>query len=137
LEGSLAPAVAKSESGAFVLLAAGKEHKFDTLAEAVQSASDGDTIEVRGNGPFLSQPINCQRTALTIRAGEGFRPVIKLSPEAVPHKGPLLTTSAALVLEGLELHRAPPDAPPGSGGDSVVEIYGAPLRFANCRSRSS
>ena len=40
-----------------MLLAAGKERKFDTLAEAVQGASDGDTIEVRGNGPFVSEPI--------------------------------------------------------------------------------
>ena len=54
--------------GAFVLLADGKERKFDTLAEAVQAASDGDTIEIRGNGPFVSGPIKFRR-ALTIRAG--------------------------------------------------------------------
>ena len=96
------------KQSAFVLLG-GKgvaERKFDTLAEAVQGASDGDTIEVRGNGPFVSQPVNIQGTALTIRAGEGFRPVIKLSPEALQQDDALLTTNAALVLEGLELHRA-------------------------------
>src|SRR5262245_6795108 len=88
-------AVAKAEKGAFVLLGGkGVEvRKFDTLAEAVQGASDGDTIEIRGNGPFVSQPINIARTALTIRAGQGFRPVIKL----------MLQTDAPLVLEGLEL----------------------------------
>ena len=32
---------------AFVLLAAGKERRFDTLADAVQSALNGDTVEVR------------------------------------------------------------------------------------------
>ena len=36
------------------------ERKFDTLAEAVQGASDGDTIEVRGNGPFVTEPIDIQ-----------------------------------------------------------------------------
>ena len=80
----------KRDAGAFVLLG-GKgvaERKFDTLAEAVQGASDGDTIEIRGNGPFVSQPVNIQRTALTIRAGAGFRPVIKLSPEAIQQKLP-------------------------------------------------
>ena len=56
-------AAAKPETGAFVLLG-GKgvaERKFDTLAEAVQAASDGDTIEIRGNGPFVSEPINIRR----------------------------------------------------------------------------
>src|SRR5262249_50688781 len=46
---------AKSDTGAFVLLAAGKERKFDTLAEAVEGASNGDTIEIRGNGPFVTK----------------------------------------------------------------------------------
>ena len=35
---------------------ASAERKFDTLAEAVLGASDGDTIEVRGNGPFVIDP---------------------------------------------------------------------------------
>jgi serine/threonine protein kinase len=128
---------AKAEPGAFLVLdgkgVAVRTH--DTLANAVQSAGDGDTIEIRGNGPFISQPIVIVRTAVTIRAGDGFRPVIKLSPEAVPQKGPLLQTSAALTLEGLELHRAP-DGSPGTGGVSSVEIYGAPLRASNCRFRA-
>jgi hypothetical protein len=137
LEGD-APAAAAplAERGAFIVLG-GKgvaERKFDTLADAVQGASDGDTIEIRGNGPFLTKPINIHRTALTVRAGAGFRPVVKLSPEAVPHKAVMLATQAALVLEGLELHRAPSEDP-GSGGDAVVEIYEAPLRAANCRFR--
>ena len=43
----------KSEPNAFVLLGAkgAFERKFATLAEAVRGASDGDTIEIRGNGP--------------------------------------------------------------------------------------
>ena len=107
------------------------EQKFATLAAAVDKAQSGDTIEVRGNGPFVSEPINIQRTALTIRAGAGFRPVIKLSPEAIRHNVALLKSTAALVLEGLELHRAP-------WGDwpIVVHIHEAPLRAANCRFRS-
>ena len=39
-----------------------EERKFDTLAEAVQGASDGDTIEIRGNGPFVSEPIKSDET---------------------------------------------------------------------------
>src|SRR5262249_11663710 len=58
LEGDAPAAVApKAERGAFVRLG-GKgvaERKFDTLDAAIQSASDGDTIEARGNGPFVIQ----------------------------------------------------------------------------------
>jgi hypothetical protein len=63
--------VPKAEPGAFVLLAAGKERRFGTLAEAVQSALDGDAIEVRGNGPFVTQPIDLGKQGLTIRAATG------------------------------------------------------------------
>ena len=75
----------KAEPKAFVVLG-GKgveERKFDTLAEAVQGASDGDTIEIRGNGPFVYRGRSRSRAALTIRAGEGFRPVIKRSPGSI------------------------------------------------------
>ncbi len=124
---------AKPESGAFLVLggAGVAERKFDTLAEAVLGTSDGDTIEIRGNGPFLSEPINIQRTALTIRAADGFRPVIKLRPEALSQDVPLLQTNAALVLEGLELHRAP-----GKDNNLAVQSPEAPLRAANCRFRA-
>src|SRR5262249_13827009 len=61
------------EAGAFVLTVAGKERKFDTLAEAVQAASDGATIEIRGNGPFVTQPIYVGPKGLTIRAATGFQ----------------------------------------------------------------
>jgi WD40 repeat protein len=44
------------------------DRAFTTLAEAVAAANDFDTIEVRGNGLFLSSPIFVRR-ALTIRAG--------------------------------------------------------------------
>jgi hypothetical protein len=126
----------KTEPRAFALMGArGVEvARYDTLAEAVQRSSDGDTIEVHGNGPFVSEPIQIARP-LTIRAGEGFRPVIRLSPEAIQREGPLLHTNAALVLEGLELHRAPPDDP-SRGNKMVIRINRAPLRAANCRIRA-
>jgi hypothetical protein len=128
---ALAP---KVEPGAFVLLGgkgvAGR--KFDTLAEAVQAAYDGDTIDVRGNGPFLTPPLRLGNRALTIRAGEGFRPVIKLSPEWAEQRVNLLETQAALVLAGLKLHQVWPGVD-GKSYHHVVESGGAPVRGANCR----
>src|SRR5262249_40415533 len=98
---------------------------YDTLARAVQGASDGDTIEVRGNGPFVSNPIKIGRTALTIRAAAGFRPVIKPSSGRI-EKAPLLATNAALVLEGLDFDAAFPE-------ENTLQSNYAPLRAANCR----
>src|SRR4029077_1049143 len=95
--------VPEAKSGAFVLMG-GKgvaERKFDTLAEAVQFATDGDTIEGRGYGPFIGDRIKT-RHALTIRAGSGFRPVIMDSPGASLQEVPFVT-AAQLRLEGLEL----------------------------------
>jgi hypothetical protein len=136
LEGPVPAAIApRAESGAFVLLDGNgiEVRKWDALADAVQAAATGDTIEVRGNGPFLTPPLDLGNRALTIRAGEGYRPVIKLSPEWAERNVHLLHTQAALVLEGLELHRV------RSGGDEkawchVIENWAAvPVRAANCR----
>src|SRR5262249_17811478 len=136
LEAAAVSAAAKAEKGAFVLLGAkgGAERTFDTLAEAVLSASDGDTIEVRGNGPFLTEPIHLGRTALTIRAGAGFRPVIKASRAGDRTFRGVLQTDARLILEGLEIQRVDPE--PLKNGDfwaTIVHSPGGPLQAANCR----
>jgi hypothetical protein len=125
----------KVEPWAFVLLG-GKgvaERKFDTLAEAVLAASDGDTVEVHGNGPFETEPINLGRTALTIRAGAGYWPVIKPNPAGNQRFKALLETEALLVLEGLELQRVDPDAPWDGMWRGIVSSSNAPLHAANCR----
>jgi hypothetical protein len=101
LEGDAPVAVAPpAERGAFVRQGGlgGAERKFDTLAEAVQNARDGDTIEVRGNGPFATESLRIP-APLTIRAGHGFRPVIRLSPEVL-YNHDALVADAPLALEG-------------------------------------
>jgi hypothetical protein len=129
--------VPRAEGGAFVRLGSKgvAERKFDTLAEAVQSASDGDTIEIRGNGPFVCDGVTIGQR-LVIRAGEGYTPSITLSQAAADKNTPLFTISASLVLEGLELRRV-------GGADGKVENRlprllnpwhpGALLQVANCR----
>src|SRR6185436_8381164 len=82
---------------------------------------------------FASEPIIVNK-AMVIRAGAGFRPVIKPSPEGIQSDKPLIHTNAPLVLEGLDLHRPPPDDPK-MGGREVVQAYKASLRAANCRFR--
>jgi serine/threonine protein kinase len=96
---------------------------FDTLAEAVQGSSGGDTIEIRGNGPFVCGPVKLTH-ALTIRAADGYRPVLQFAEN--------LQTDAALVLEGLELQRVGQKVPHGDG-DALVLAWGSPsLHIVNC-----
>jgi hypothetical protein len=124
-----APVAPSPVPGAFVLRGGKRvaERRFDTLAEAVQSANDGDTIEVRGNGPFVCQLIEISVRALTIRAAEGFRPRLLFAEN--------LQTSAPLVLEGLELQRVGQKEPKGFE-ESLVLAWGSPsLHIANCRFR--
>jgi hypothetical protein len=120
----------KSEPGAFVLLGSKgvAERKFDTLAEAVVASNDGDTIEVRGNGPFVSQTVAIQDRALVIRAAGGFRPVIKPEPSATACF--FLTRNVHLVLEGLDLQWL---WAPYSQCWVVGEGADSRLRLANCR----
>lgn len=128
--------VPKAETGAFVLLG-GKgvaERKFDTLAEAARAASDSDTIEIRGNGPFVSDGVNVVES-LVIRAGQGCKPSLRLSQAAADRNIPLLKASAPLVLEGLELRRT--GGAPGIVQGRVPKLIDAwhptLLHVANCR----
>jgi hypothetical protein len=135
LEASPAPRSSTAEQGAFVLLAAGKERKFDTLAEAVQSASNDDTIEIRGNGPFVTDGVT-MRHSLVIRAGEGYVPSITLSEASAGRNDHLLKSAAAsLVLEGLELRRI--GQATGSDKNQLPRLleswHAGALHLANCR----
>jgi hypothetical protein len=119
------PPAATPEKQAFVLLG-GKgvgERKFDTLAEAVLRSSEGDTIEVRGNGPFVSYGETVPHR-LVIRAGTGYAPSIRIS-KPPPDRYFILTARGVLVLEGLEVE-----------GHYPLLLWALPsgaLHVANCR----
>jgi tetratricopeptide (TPR) repeat protein len=105
------------------------EQAFATLAETAEAMRSGDTIEVRGNGPFVSRPVRIDRPVV-IRSAPGFRPVLRLAADA---QGALLEAIDALVLEGMEL-----DARPVKGGPqrSRHALAGdGPMRLAFCRIR--
>jgi tRNA A-37 threonylcarbamoyl transferase component Bud32 len=124
---------AKSQPGAFVLLGAGAVvGKYDTLADAVQAASVGEMIEIRGNGPFVTKPVVIAGTPLIIRAGRGFEPVIQLEKDEQKAGLPLLKTDAALTLEGLELRREFEGLPVFPERTLLVS-WGAPLNLSHCR----
>jgi Protein kinase domain len=137
-EAATAEALGKAAPGAFVILNSKgvQVGKFDTLADAVFDATGGDTIEVRGNGPFACPPIGLGNEALTIRGGNGFRPVIRLNPVGAQTATPLLETNAPLVLEGLELQRSGQKTwEPGQPEPGLVVSLGESLYVSNCRFR--
>jgi serine/threonine protein kinase len=123
------------EAEAFVLLDSkgAAMRKVGTLAEAVVAANDGDTIEVRGNGPFVTDPIKITQAALTIRSGAGFRPAIKLRSEAVEAKARLLETTGDLVVEGLEFQRMARDEQFAFSPWPALLQASKALHVANCR----
>src|SRR6185436_13877678 len=104
------------------------------LAEAVASSSDGDTIEVRGNGPFDTSPIDIGNQSLTIRAADGFRPVIKLSPEGAQTFDAMLHSAGLLTIEGLEFQRLGQKKwTEGMGNTPRILWSEGTLHAANCR----
>ncbi|MCH8149678.1 MAG: SUMF1/EgtB/PvdO family nonheme iron enzyme, partial [Planctomycetes bacterium] len=121
------------ETDAFVILGGDDvpDRRFDTLAAAVLHASRGDTIEIRGNGPFVTDPIEIPPgRPMTIRAADGFRPVLRLSPEGMSMGDySLLFSYSSLVLEGLELQRL--DDP--NRRKILRSANEASLHVANCR----
>jgi hypothetical protein len=109
------------------------ERPFATLAAAVAAADDGDAIEVRGDGPFVSPALKLGNKALTIRAAPGSWPVFQLHAAAANAMESLLQTDAPLVLEGLEFHC--PERRNAQPGRYLRLILAprAPLHVANCR----
>jgi TusA-related sulfurtransferase len=103
-----------------------------TLQGAVAAAQSGDTIEIRGDGPFIVPLIELKKKALTLRAGKENWPVLSLAPEAVAADLPQLTTEAALTLEGLELRRDG-TGKRGAGGLFHIRASGAALALTHCR----
>jgi serine/threonine protein kinase len=130
-------AAPKPGSQAFVLLGSAgvDERKFDTLAEAVQAAGDGETIEIRGNGPFVTEPVFIRARTLAIRAGVGFRPRFELDPQGSQEFLPILSTDSPLILEGLEFYRNDSgdwEQPPGRISPRLIDCRG-PVQVAHCR----
>jgi hypothetical protein len=104
------------------------EESFATLAEAVAGTRSGDTIEIRGDGPFACAWIDLEDRALVIRAGPGCTPVFEMVEK--DDRSPHLDTRGPLVLEGLEFHRV---RAPNGGVSSVIQSRFAPLWMTNCR----
>jgi hypothetical protein len=54
--------------------------QFGNLSAACSAAESGDVVELRFDGRRLEQPIKLENRRLTIRAAEGFQPVLVFEP---------------------------------------------------------
>ncbi len=93
------------------------ETTFATLKDACQAASDGDVIELRFSGLRRQDTIALDRVRLTIRAGEGYSPVLAIrapQPDATAEtarptgESLFALQDADLVLENLTLQLGRP-----------------------------
>ncbi|MCC6124511.1 MAG: protein kinase [Pirellulales bacterium] len=73
-------ASAAKRNGKLIVGDAGGAHEFSTLGAACAAARNGDIIELRYNGRREEQPLVLQNLRITIRAGEGYAPVLVFRP---------------------------------------------------------
>lgn len=73
---------------------------FDSVANALQESTTGDVIELRFDGIQLERPWRIEKKKISIRAAEGFRPIIKFVPSGTD---PALQPRNMITLSGGEL----------------------------------
>lgn len=101
----LEPAVENLKGAFFVQSAGGRTiGRFDSLSDAVLGSTAGDTIEIRGNGDYVCTPIQIRNGARILRAGSGYKPVLRFHCAQVGVAETMLQADDSLVMEGLELH---------------------------------
>jgi hypothetical protein len=105
---------------------------FASLASALDSASTGDDVELRGDGPFLLPPMRLHGKALTLRAARGFRPVISAAVPKDSLESSWIQTDAPLLIEGLDLQSGIGETKVPTTRSAIV-VHQAALRMANCR----
>ncbi len=98
-----APLASKAANGVGVKIvdpAATGPDIYPTLAAACESASTGDVVALRYNGPQREGPLVLRNLKLTIRAADGFQPVIVFRPADWE---PLQRTNSMLSVLGSQL----------------------------------
>ncbi len=112
------------------------ENQFTTLAAACAAAHNGDVIELRYNGRRQEKPIHVVNLRATIRAGDGFQPVIVFKPNGTdPVKNPrsmFSLNSGRLTISNLALELIVPRNLPADNW-SLLEIHGGQtVRLEKC-----
>ncbi len=105
---------------------------FENLADAVESARDGETILIAGNGPYFTPPIIIQGKSVTIRAGgKNNRPVIQSLPLVADSI--LWMQYGNLKLEGIDFRKELDSKARLRHFEAVIQIAAGSLEMNNCR----
>jgi serine/threonine-protein kinase len=101
---------------------------YPNLTAVVNSAGDGDTIILHGDGPVATDPVILHEKSLTLRAADGQRPCLQFArqPEAFQS---LLSSDRALRLEGIDLSTGPARC---DEGVHLVHTEGGTLTLRDC-----
>ena len=70
---------------------------FTQVAEAVEAARSGDTIEIRRNGRYTTAPLTLGDKALILRAAAGFEPILEAAAQAGARRGDVQAAGPALL----------------------------------------
>ncbi|MCE5267924.1 MAG: protein kinase [Planctomycetaceae bacterium] len=109
---------------------------FSSLGAACAAAQDGDVIELKFNGPRVERPLKIANLQLTIRASDGYRPLLLFRPtegNPVKYSRSMFTlTAGRLTLADVAVElRVPGDVPADNW--SLIEMWGGQsLRLERC-----
>ena len=119
------PTSLQPSDGLLVVGDAVSDGQFSTLQAACAAAKNGDIIELRFNGRRMESPFRIANTKLTIRAADGFAPVISFAPvdAALAKSSPAMLTvnggSLSLINVAVEF-AVPRDI--GIAGWTLIEV---------------
>ncbi|MEN6407220.1 MAG: serine/threonine-protein kinase [Thermoguttaceae bacterium] len=112
------------------------DEQYATLEAACAAANDGDAIELRFNGPREERPLKIGNLNLTIRAGDGFAPVVVFRPtNADPVKYPrsmFMLGGGRLTLVGAAFELHVPHNVPADNWSMFETQGGALIRLERC-----
>ncbi len=138
-EGTLPTGTAESRAGLLIVNERVEgENQYASLAAACAAATNGDVIELRYDGRRVEQPVKLANLKVTIRSGEGYRPVLTFRPgkDAVdPVKYPhamFSTTAGRLTLIGLTIELEIPRTVPVDRWSMFETQGGQNIRLQQC-----
>ena len=112
------------------------QRSFATLAEACRQTPSGSVIELCYNGRREEQPIALSNRELTVRAAEGFHPIVGFRPEgADPLLSPhcmLSVTGGDLTMVNVELELRIPQRIRSEGWVLIEAVLADKVRLERC-----
>ena len=103
----------------------------ESLAEAIESAAEGEVITIPGDGLFELDAFDLGSRDLTIR-GDGSRPVLRFVAGEEATGGSLFASEGNLALEGVSLELVLADATDPEQAWCLIRLDGGSLRLDDC-----